>query len=267
MKRSMCIMLAGTILLSACGSPTTPQAADKTTKLEMRVYQVPVEDTDMLRETLSKTLALGEKSGIGTVTSPGPGQLVVLAPASLQDSIGTTLKTIKPIATAKQDATAGKQLQLTYWNVDAIPGKGVEDPALGTLGETLAKVSQNLGDVHFQLNSRASGISSFGPQVNTTYSATGGTGSYTGNLQYSLSPRPEGALLNISLTEISPPPAGSHATSFDEKRFSTAVIISLGQTIVLSDIPVLDSSVKSDAQAQGKTVRLNIIRVDEVSSK
>jgi len=155
---------------------------------------------------------------------------------------------------------------MSFWNVDAIPGKGADDPALATLSEALKKVRQNLGDVHFQLNSRASGISSLGQPVNTTYTSGIGVGAYTGNLHYSLSSKPEGILLDIHLTDTAPQTTGK-VTQYTERQFSTAVIIALGQTIVLSDVPVSDASTKADGEAPTKAVRLNIIRVEEASSR
>jgi len=265
MKRILLPTLLCLATLAGCGSDRTgvSDASDKA--MEMRIYQVAPEDTGVVVDTLNKLLSVGDKA-IGRANSPSPGQIVVLAPASLQGSIGDTLKSIKPIAKAKPDALSVKPLQLNFWNVDAIAGKGADDPALATLGEALQKVHQNLGDVHFRLNSRASGISSLGQTVATTYTSGAGAGAYTGNLRYSLSPKPEGILLNIQLMDSVPQTTGN-VTQYTERQFSTAVIIALGQTIVLSDVPVMNTSAKADGEAATKTVRLNIIRVEEVSSK
>ncbi|MBS0591032.1 MAG: hypothetical protein JSR65_10405 [Proteobacteria bacterium] len=265
MKRILLPALLSLFTLAGCGSDKTgvSDASDKA--VEMRVYQVAPEDTSAVTDTLNKLLAAGEKA-IGRATSPSPGQIVVLAPASLQGSIADTLKSIKPIAKAKPDALTAKPLQLSFWNVDAIPGKGADDPALTTLGEALQKVRQNLGDVHFQLNSRASGVSSLGQPVATTYTSGAGVSAHTGNLRYSLSPKPEGILLDIHLADMAPQ-AASSMTQYAEIQFSTAVIIALGQTIVLSDVPLLDASPKANGETPTKTVRLNIIRVEEASSK
>lgn len=264
MKRILLLALLCLAALAGCGNDKTATSDASDKAMQMRVYQVAAEDTSAVVDTLNKLLSVGEKA-IGRANSPSPGQIVVLAPASLQGSIDDTLKMIKPISKAKPDALVTKPLLLSYWNVDAIPGKGVDDPALSSLSEALQKVRQNLGDVHFQLNSRASGISSPGQRVSTTYSSGAGSGAFGGDLVYTLSPKPEGILLDVNLSDRAPQTSGN-LTQYTERRFSTAVIVSLGQTLVLSDVPVLNASGKADGEAPTKAVRLNIIRVEEASS-
>lgn len=72
-------------LLSACDRPGNRAEAPQgqSADLELRVYQVPAEETDKLRAAVYESLGIDEKSRIGSVSSPVAGQLLVLAPRRL----------------------------------------------------------------------------------------------------------------------------------------------------------------------------------------
>jgi hypothetical protein len=87
---------------------------------------------------------------------------------------------------------------------------------------------------------------------------------FNGSLEYTILARTEGLQLDINLSEQTPraeQPGG--AVQYNSTGFSSAVIVRLGETIVLSDSPVVTGTMKTDSAIPAKAVRLNVIRVDE----
>jgi hypothetical protein len=262
MQRLLGLFVLACLVLAGCNGSSAPQGVDD--KMVLRVYQVPPGDTDALRSTLGAALkstnADGKNIASGTVTSPNPGQLIVLAPASLQDSIGETLKSIKPIASAKIEVTPAPQLQLNYWSVDALPGAGANDPALAVLAPALAEVGKQFGEVHFALGTHVSGVSSPGQTVDRSYrSAANGVG--TSSLRYILKSEAEGLMLQITFGDQVP--AGN--AGYVSTGTTTTTAIRPGQILVLAQNPVASTPDK-DGGAPTQATRLYIVRVDAIPS-
>ncbi|HET8941076.1 MAG TPA: hypothetical protein VFN13_03725, partial [Rudaea sp.] len=153
MKYATCMLALVALVLGGCGNLNPPSGGDNTAKMELRVYQVPPEHTQDLKHALQTNFQAGSdsKTPIGSVSSPAPGQLLVLAPSSLQDSIASSLKSLSGTANSTTPATPPMQIRLQFWSVDAIAGAGVDGAELGGLSEALAQTRKSLGVVHFVL--------------------------------------------------------------------------------------------------------------------
>jgi hypothetical protein len=139
-------MLAGTLLglvLVACHGPQDQARTDP--RMELKVYDVPPQRTNDLRNALSATVA--SKSIHATIAAPG--KLLVYAPRHAQASIGSV---IAELARAPADDTAPAGLQVHFWIVDALPGAGADDPALDPLAATLETLRKSRGPLHFTLD-------------------------------------------------------------------------------------------------------------------
>jgi hypothetical protein len=268
MKRSIWVLLSGLALLAGCNGASSGSAEGGSAKLEMRVYPVPPDNTEKIAGTLNNLLRMGGDAAKGGASSPGPGQVVVLAPESLQNSIGETLKALQSTADAKAGAGTAKQLQTSYWNIEAVPGAGADDPALAPIGAKLAEIRTRLGETHLRLVGHVSSVSSPGQTVSTSYMAADPTVNlpYIGQLQYSLANKPEGVLLDISLSDKVPhTPANGGAAEYIGTSFKTAIVMRLGETLVLSDNPAIAGSTKGDSAASARSTRFNVVRVEEIT--
>jgi hypothetical protein len=268
MKRLLPAIALTAALLAGCHGGQAASSADGNgNKLEMRVYQVPAEDTDAIIDTLSKVLGFGDK-GTGRVSTPAPGQVVVLAPASLQDSIAQTLKSIKPAAKTKAEAAPAQQMRLDYWSVDALAGAGQDDPSLKELTPAFTELRKQLGEVHFVSVNHISSVSSLGQRVERSYpSNLGATGNPTlSQLNYELNNKPEGLMLRITSGEQIPystSSSGVGATQYVNIGATTTTSVRLGQILVLAQnfVPVN----AANSSAGPRAVHLSLIRVDAIN--
>lgn len=265
MKPLLPAIALAAVLLAGCHGSQTASADGN--KLEMHVYQVPAEDTDAIIDTLSKVLGFGDK-GTGRVSTPAPGQIVVLAPASLQDSIAQTLKSIKPTAKTKAEAAPAQQMRLDYWSVDAVSGTGQDDPSLKELTPAFAELRKQLGDVHFLAVNHINGVSSLGQKVERSYpSNIGASGNPSINqLTYELNNRPEGLMLKISFGEQIPYSTGSGslgAVQYISAGGTTTTSIRPGQILVLAQNFVPVSA--TNPPPGPRPIHLSLIRVDAIN--
>lgn len=95
------------------------------------------------------------------VTQPFPGTLMVLAPESIQDNVS---RAIAALDKASAKVAAPGRLQVHFWVIHAIPGKGKDSPALQPLAKTLNTLRTSLGPSHFSLESTVSEAATFGKQ-------------------------------------------------------------------------------------------------------
>lgn len=87
---------------------------------ELRTYEVPASQADVLAEALNEVLAgSGEQAGAGRASSRLPGRLVVLAPGSVHDSVEEALA---EMAGSTEQAVA-RPATLRIWLVDVQPGQ------------------------------------------------------------------------------------------------------------------------------------------------
>lgn len=149
--------------LSACG--VKGKDADGGASLVLRTYAVPDGRAKDLSRTLNRVLSAGDdKKQVGRTWFSGPGQLLVLAPERMQDSIALSIKEM----TGKnpQAAASPQPLRLNAWIVDAYPGKGPVDPSLAAIQPALAAFSKAMGPTHFTLAHYLTAVSNVG--FNTT---------------------------------------------------------------------------------------------------
>jgi hypothetical protein len=240
-------------------------------KLEVRVYQVPPDSTNALMQTLNKVFETGDKTALGKVSSPSPGQLVVLAPASLQGSVEASLRALtkdQPAPPTSALATASKSdapLRLSFWSVDAVPMSGDDDPTLTTLAAPLDEVRKQLGAVHFELRDQVSAVSSPGQSVDRSWlGATGAVGSpQVKQLRYTLKKNAADLSLTINFGDQIPVPTGGGAPPhYLSTGTDTTTTIRLGQTLVVTQSPIPDN--ESPGGAANSLTRLYLVRVDEV---
>lgn len=247
------IALCTAALLGACAKPEGGDAA----KMEMRVYAVPAEQTQALMGAIGGVLgAPADKTSFGKVSSPAPGQLVVLAPASLQGSIESTLRDLtkgEP-AIPKSSPKDEPPLRLSFWSVDAIPGNGADDPALAALAPALEEAHKQMGAVHFVLHDQASSVSMLDRKVSRSW--PGRAANLYSRLEYTIGKGPQGFLLALTFSD-------QNLSNGLNTGNETTTSIRSGQTLVLAQIPLSDD--KSGDKPQAAT-RLYIVRVDPVTA-
>ena len=120
--------------------------------MELRVHAVPPVRTDDIRIALETSLSMGEgQTPLGRVSNTGqPGQLLVLAPESVQDGIGAVIAELGSGAPAEPPTAADATVMLDIWSVDAIPEIGADDPSLAPVSTALEAARSALGKVRFQ---------------------------------------------------------------------------------------------------------------------
>lgn len=268
MNRYGLILILATGLLAGCGGGAD-SGATGAQKLEMRVYNVPPEQTETLSRTLNNVFAgNNEKTPLGKVSSPAPGQLVVLAPANLHGSIEASLRTLtKEQTAAKQNPAPSKidgPMRLSFWSVDAVPENGEDDPALTALTPALEEARKQLGIVHFELRDHVSGVSSLDLPVERSWRGVGNgpeAAAPVRNLSYTLKSGAPGLMLNLNFQEQVPIVQrvnGVSSVNYVATGANSTTSILPGQTLVITQNPV------PDGDGTATITRLYLVRVDAV---
>jgi hypothetical protein len=266
MPRILIVLALALLALGGCDGGH----GDAAQKMEVRVYQVPPDSTNALMQTLNKVFETGDKTTLGKVSSPSPGQLVVLAPASLQGSVEASLRALAkdaapiegtPHAANRPDAP----LRLSFWSVDAVPLTDADDPTLAALAAPLEEVRKQLGTVHFELRDEVSALSSPGQPVDRSWlGATGLGGSpQVKQLRYTLKKNAGDLSLSINFGDQIPVPSGGgNAPHYLSTGTETTTTIRLGQTLVVTQSPIPDN--EAPGGTSNSLTRLYLVRVDEV---
>jgi hypothetical protein len=120
--------------------------------VELRVHAVPSARADDIRIALETSLSMGEgQAPLGRVSNTGqPGQLLILAPESIQDGIGAVIAELGKGVRAEPPMTADDTVILDVWSVDAVPEPGADDPSLAPVSAALEAARGPLGKVRFQ---------------------------------------------------------------------------------------------------------------------
>lgn len=115
------------------GDPAQPAQA-------IEIYEVPPAQLQSVRKALQDVL---DANDAGAVSS-SDGRLVVMAPASTQESIA---RVISDLSQRPADAPPanGSPLRLRFWMVAGGSGQGAADPRLEPLQPALAEASRALG--------------------------------------------------------------------------------------------------------------------------
>jgi len=169
--------VAFSIALTSCSADSPDHASDAS--LTLRTYTVPQGDAQALSTALNHVLGLDNyQHDIGRTFWSGPGQVLVLAPARLQDSIANS---IKEMVGQSNLATNARPLRLNVWIVDVYQGPGALDPNLKAIQSALQSFEEDSGPAHFAQKHYFTAVSDPGadtimsplPYYNLEYSITG----------------------------------------------------------------------------------------------
>jgi hypothetical protein len=250
----------------AATSPTATTVSSSAA--ELRVYQVPPEQTEAVVDALNKVFDNGDKSATGKVSSPAPGQVVVLAPGSLQGSVEASLRALTASqAPPADDKVPPIQIRLSFWSVDALPEDGTDDLELVTIAPALDEVRKQLGGVRFLLRDQVSAVSSPGKKVERSWLGTKLTTdsqSPLHSLEYQLRPVGDQYMLDLHIGEQMPVIQGG-SVSYIGITGNTSTAIRLGQTLVVTQTPIpRNAMTNGEVSLADRATRLYIVRADQV---
>ncbi|BFI94889.1 MAG: hypothetical protein RSP_03990 [Rhodanobacter sp.] len=144
-------LVAGTALLvlgtTLGGCHTSDSSGQAAQAMELKMYHVPVAQSEELRNALTQAMA-----SKASVSQAAPGQLLVYAPRDAQASIG---EAIEALGKAVPKQAPAMQVGVHFWVIDGQPGAGADDPALKNLAGSLASLQQSMGPLHFHLDQAA----------------------------------------------------------------------------------------------------------------
>ena len=151
-------LLAAGSLLTACDRSSSAPSAREDDPMLLRQYPAPPDRSEAVANALNDVLAGSEKEpGVGRASSRVAGQVVVLAPASMQTSIAKTIESL--VGNEPASGTPNAAVRVHYWFVDAVPGEGTDDAGLTDIDAALSALEASLGPVHFRLVDRVSLVS------------------------------------------------------------------------------------------------------------
>jgi hypothetical protein len=146
--RKLLILFISVLLaavLTSCSAASPNRSSDAS--LTLRTYTVPNGDAEALSSALNHVLGLDNyQHDIGRTYWSGPGQVLVLAPAPLQNSIADSLK---EMVGRNSSATSAGPLRLNAWIVDVYQGMGALDPNLKAIQPALQSFEEDAGPAHF----------------------------------------------------------------------------------------------------------------------
>lgn len=260
---SMILILALAAGLAGCRGGSGADATVPT--MQVQVYAVPAAETDRLVDTLNKVFATSTTLSLGKASSPSPGQLVVLAPANLQGSIESSLKTLASDSAATPAVKPDPPIRLSFWNVDAVPETGADDLELASLEGALGEVRKQLGGVRFVLRDQVSAVSGVGSKVSRSWVGTKLTSDSPSPLQtlsYTLQRQGADLMLELNFGDQIPVLHGD-AVQYMSVGTDTTTVIRLGQTLVLTQTPIPRSVMSSgDVSLSDRATRLVLVRAD-----
>ncbi len=236
--------------LSACG--VRSKDADGSASLVLRTYTVPDGRAKDLSKTLNNVLGTGkDKNQLGRTWFSGPGQLLVLAPQRMQDSIASSIKEM----TGKNPDTAAspQPLRLDAWVVDAYPGQGPADPSLAAIQPALAAFSKVMGQTHFSQAQYLTAVSDIGSW--TVLMPSPGQ-----HFTYRLMSSGSGLVLKFVYHDDYRYPVG-HGYAMSTLGLEGQTVVQQGHTLVLGLISELPSG--KSAGSKGSTVvhKLLVVRI------
>jgi len=216
------------LMLAACERNGAELIAESENPTTLRAYTVPSERLNALQAALRTVL--GDKGGVSIVL---PDQILVLAPAVLQSSIASTLRTLAEGANSTvAEPTKSAPIQLQVWVVD-VSETASEDPRLAPIKAALDAIRDSLAAPGFVLQSHLLVNGSMGSDVRS--------GDRNANVYTRMTATNGGVKGRLQLS------AGAMAIDTDtELRF--------GQVVVLAQ-----ATPEDDGRAR---VRLMIVRAD-----
>jgi len=239
-------------LLISCSADAPGDHSDSS--LTLRTYTVPQGDAEALSTALNHVLGLDNyQHDIGRTYWSGPGQVLVLAPASMQDSIANS---IKEMVGQNKSATNSRPLRLNFWVVDVYQGVGAVDPNLKTIQPALESFEEDSGPAHFSQKYYFTAVSDSG--ADTTMSPL----PYY-DLEYSIAENRDRLMLKFDYRH--------HFIGQPVEMLSGQVTTRLGQTLVLGLLAAAPSAggqgnpklnrAADDAQRAGLRYKLLVMRI------
>ena len=246
--------------LAACHAPSGEAGHDPA--MQLKLYQVPAGQSEAIADHLGADLEdTGFRVGTKTqtnirVTQPFPGVVMVLAPASVQPSIGQAIAGLGKVAdnkAPKADSAAPQAVpvQVTFWLVQARAGNGADSPALAALEPALKRMRGTLGPSHFALDESVSSATNAAmPQLKPGTSYGGQLVTAQGH-QYSYKPQVTAdgdVLLWVQYQELD-------STKRTIGNVQTVLTMHPDQYVILASAP-------SDKSDKGTLLNLLVARVD-----
>lgn len=163
------------LTLAACQG-NGPGAAQASANMQLKLYQVPAQQSDQITHALHNTLAGNTLGGLlkkqdngMRVTEPFPGTVMVLAPPKVQASVGSVIHELSEHAPKPQPHKAEQagniQFRVHFWLVDMLPGSGTDTSALKPLAPTLDALRKRMGQAHFALTDNAQAVTESGDKA------------------------------------------------------------------------------------------------------
>lgn len=251
MKRVLRVVGGALLALVLAGCNGSSSGSTHSSDMELKLYTVPVQESSSIQNALEHVLAgsaAGDGKGIGMrVTQPFPGTLMVLAPESIQDNVS---RAIAALDKASAKVAAPGRLQVHFWVIHAIPGKGEDSPALQPLAKTLNTLRTSLGPSHFSLESTVSAATTFDERGHVV----------TGDMRkFEFTIRPErNDAIDLEVDYSDPRDSGI-------RNLETTIATSPGQYVMLAQAPGAAASSPSDKTA-APSLLLLVARVDRIES-
>lgn len=126
--------------------------AEPTEPMLLQVHHVPPVRAGDIRIALEKSLSMGDgQLPLGRVSTTGlEGQLLVLAPESVQEDIEQAIVALGGSAGPGAPDSGDTTIEFDLWLIDAIPGESADDPALAPIAAALDGARKALGAVRFE---------------------------------------------------------------------------------------------------------------------
>lgn len=265
MKAALRILAGAVLAVTLAGCHASPDSGGHVPDFQLKLYHVPPQQSQNIAKNLSAVLEssdylVGSKAHTEmSVTQPFPGSVLVLAPASLQSSIGSAIKELaqtsrKPSASALDSDS----LKVSFWVVQAKAGLGEDAAALHPLETALKQVRETLGPSHFVLEDIASALVD-APVEQNLAAGNGNIVTSRGHTFGFHVTAPVGADIGL---EVNYGNTTADAASHTIPELKTTVAVRTGEYVVLAQA----SPSASSAGASDKTLmNLLVVRVDRTS--
>lgn len=260
-------------VLAACSAPHGDNAQGS--DFQLRMYKVPAAQSKAIAGKLDGILASPEFL-VGTkthttmrATTPFPGTLLVLAPASVQPSIATAVAELAKAAgsagpdaavnTGKTQAPEPVPLRVQFWVVQAKAGAGDDAAALQALEPTLKQVRASLGASHFVLEDSAT-VAVTAPQ---DQDATQGNGSVVTSRGREFEFHATGASKDAVDLKLHYYNTTQEAASRTIPELKTTLTVHLNEYAVLAEVPPADVPANTP---NAILMNLLVVRVDRADA-
>lgn len=244
------------LALAACHGPSNKAGSIST--MQLKLYKVPVQQSSAIQQSLWDVLAGSTAGGDGKgsnsgmrVTQPFPGTLMVLAPESIQDSVGSAIAALDK---ASVKVAVPEQMEVHFWMVAATPGEASNSPSLKPLAATLDKIRASLGPSYFTLDEAVTATATLNQRAEIITGA--------GHKFFFKATPGQGASIDL-LVEYN----DGHPDKRGVSNLHTTVAITPGQYIVLAQAPDASPGAQPGhgSSPRAPSIRLLVVRVDRIA--